>query len=191
MNEILNNFKNRGFKALFFENANDAKDYLKNEVKDEFISFGGSMTLEELGLYDILKESNKVLWHWKGDNINEAKKSNVFFTSANAVTKDGLIINIDGTGNRVAMTIHGPNKCYFVIGKNKIANNLEEAYKRAKDIACVKNAVRLKLDTPCAKLGRCVDCNSEKRICRAISILERPTSKMEVYVIIINDNLGY
>lgn len=191
MNDIIKRFNNKGFKTLYFKDKNDACNYLKNEIKDEFVSFGGSMTLEELGLYDILKESNKVLWHWRGDDLSLAKGANVYLTSANAITKNGQILNIDGTGNRVAMTIYGPKKCYFVVGKNKITNNLEDAYKRVKEVACVKNAIRLGLDTPCAKSGKCVDCNSEKRICRVISILEKPTSKMEVYLIIIDENLGY
>lgn len=191
MESIIKNFNNHGFITSYFENRNDAIIYLKKEINNEFVSFGGSMTLEELNLYEILKSQNKVLWHWKGDSREDARMSDVFITSANAITKDGKILNIDGSGNRVAMTIFGPKKCFFIVGKNKIADNIEDAYKRCKEVACVKNAKRLNLDLPCVKLNKCVDCNNKNRICRAITILERPTTNMEVHLIIIDENLGY
>lgn len=191
MESIIKNFNNHGFITKFFENKNDAIIYLKKEINNEFVSFGGSMTLEELNLYEILKSQNKVLWHWKGDSREDARLADVFITSANAITKDGKILNIDGSGNRVAMTIFGPKKCFFIVGKNKIADNILDAYNRCKEVACVKNAKRLNLDLPCVKLNKCVDCNNKNRICRAITILERPTTNMEVHLIIIDENLGY
>lgn len=191
MENVIKNFNNHGFITNYFENRYEAIEFLKKELNNEFISFGGSMTLQELGLYDILKENNKVLWHWKGDSRDEARMSNVFLTSANAITKDGLILNIDGAGNRVSMTIYGPKKCYFIVGVNKLSENINEAYKRCKDVACVQNAKRLNLDLPCVKINKCVDCNNKNRICRAITILERPTSVMEDHLIIINEELGY
>lgn len=191
MESIIKNFNNHGFITKFFENKDDAIIYLKKEINNEFVSFGGSMTLEELNLYEILKSQNKVLWHWKGDSREDARMSDVFITSANAITRDGKILNIDGSGNRVAMTIFGPKKCFFIVGKNKIADNILDAYNRCKEVACVKNAKRLNLDLPCVKLNKCVDCNNKNRICRAITILERPTTNMEVHLIIIDENLGY
>ena len=191
MESIIKNFNNHGFITSYFENRNDAIIYLKKEINNEFVSFGGSMTLEELNLYEILKSQNKVLWHWKGDSREDARLADVFITSANAITKDGKILNIDGSGNRVAMTIFGPKKCFFIVGKNKIADNILDAYNRCKEVACVKNAKRLNLDLPCVKLNKCVDCNNKNRICRAITILERPTTNMEVHLIIIDENLGY
>lgn len=191
MESIIKNFNNHGFVTKFFENKNDAIIYLKKEINNEFVSFGGSMTLEELNLYEILKSQNKVLWHWKGDSREDARLADVFITSANAITRDGKILNIDGSGNRVAMTIFGPKKCFFIVGKNKIADNILDAYNRCKEVACVKNAKRLNLDLPCVKLNKCVDCNNKNRICRAITILERPTTNMEVHLIIIDENLGY
>lgn len=191
MESIIKNFNNHGFITKFFENKDDAIIYLKKEINNEFVSFGGSMTLEELNLYEILKSQNKVLWHWKGDSREDARLADVFITSANAITRDGKILNIDGSGNRVAMTIFGPKKCFFIVGKNKIADNILDAYNRCKEVACVKNAKRLNLDLPCVKLNKCVDCNNKNRICRAITILERPTTNMEVHLIIIDENLGY
>lgn len=192
MNKMIENFNKHGFKAKFFETREDAIKFILSNVKNEFISFGGSMTLKELNLYELLKNNgNKVLWHWENDSLSEARNANVFFTSANAITEDGLILNIDGTGNRVSMMMYGPKECYIIVGKNKISKDMADAYKRCKEVACVLNAKRLNLDLPCVKLNKCVNCNSDKRICRAITILERPTAKMEVSLIIINENLGY
>lgn len=191
MENLIKKFNSEGFNVSFFNDREEAISQILGEVSNKIVSFGGSKTLEELSLYEKLSCNNKVFWHWKNDNLEIAKAANVYFLSANAITRDGKIINIDGTGNRISMSLFGPKECYYIVGVNKITNDLNEGILRAKNIAAVKNAKRLKLNTPCVTLDRCIDCNHKDRICRATMILDRPMNGMKVNIIIINENLGY
>ena len=114
----------------------------------------------------------------------EARSAEVYITSANGVSKTGELVNIDGTGNRVSQTLFGPEN-------NKVCPDLTSAMERAKQIAAPKNAARLQVQTPCAKTGVCVDCNSPARICHSIVILERPSNGMEVEVVFVDEEMGY
>ena len=179
----------------YFDTSDEVKEYLRSELNGEKIAFGGSMTLKELGLYDILRENNEVFWHWETKTPEQRKiesELTVYMLSANAIAATGEIVNIDGTGNRVANAIYGPQKVYYVIGENKITPDLMSAIDRARNMAAPPNAKRLGLNTPCAIDGRCHNCASENRICNAMSIIMgRTTKQQKCEVIIIGEKLGY
>lgn len=191
MEDIIKNFEKNQFTTKFFEKKEQVVEYIKSQVKDTVVSFGGSETCRELGLYEILKENNVVTHHAHGDEYNQTP--NVYISSANALTKDGKIVNIDGRGNRVSATIYGPEKVYIICGVNKICDNLEQAIHRAQNIASPLNARRLNKKTPCS-VGeiKCHDCNSPDRICRTTAIMTKKTGGVESFeVIIVNENIGY
>lgn len=190
------NFESHRFRTSCFETKEEAAAYLKEKIHGVTVGFGGSITSQEMGLYDLLKEKNTVFWHWQEpgrETLLKAQNADVYILSANGVSETGEIVNIDGTGNRVAASIFGPKKVYYVVGKNKIAPDLHSAIRRAKDIAAAKNAVRLNRKTPCAANGgdKCYNCSSPERICNATVIIERPCGGMEVELLFVNEELGY
>lgn len=189
------NFERHEFETSFFETREQAVNYLQAQIKGRKVAFGGSVTLQEMGLFDVLSKENEVIWHWNepgAQTLARAREAQIYITSANGVSETGELVNIDGTGNRVAQTLYGPEKVYFVVGKNKIEKDLSSALSRARNVAAPLNAKRLKTDTPCSKTGeRCFDCGSEARICRATVILERPTRGMKAEIVFVNEALGY
>ena len=120
-------------------------------------------------------------------------ESTVYILSANGVAETGELVNIDGTGNRLAASLFGPKRVYYIIGKNKIAPDLASAVERARNTACTKNAMRFQIHTPCVADGgkKCYDCNSPERICNAFLILERPLNGMEVELLFVDEELGF
>ncbi|MGI5936689.1 MAG: lactate utilization protein [Oscillospiraceae bacterium] len=191
----INNLKKRGFEVTRFQTRQEAADYLAESIKGTTVGIGGSVTVEQLGIYDRLCENNAVYWHWGGTNpevIRLATSARVYITSANAVAKTGEIINIDGRGNRVAATLYDKDAVYIVIGTNKIAENFDAALWRARNIAGPQNAKRLNKKTPCAvKADKCYDCNSPERICRGLVVLwGKMLDIPKVEVVIIEENLG-
>lgn len=194
--KTLVNLKDRGFSARYFESSAQALDYLEDAIRDCSVSFGGSMTLDQMGVYERLSGGNRVFWHWKGDGGQDtrlqAMTADVFLTSANGLSETGEIVNIDGLGNRVASTLYGHRRVYFVCGVNKLAPDLDGAIHRARNIAAPKNARRLHKDTPCAlKADKCYDCRSPQRICGSLVTLMKPMTDTETEVIIINEELGF
>jgi hypothetical protein len=117
--------------------------------------------------------------------------SDLFLSSVNAITLNGELVNIDGIGNRVNSINFGPGKVILVVGYNKIVDDVQEAIHRIKNFAAPLNARRLKIDVPCAKVGKCVDCNSPNRICRVIVIHERKPSLTDILVILVGEELGF
>ncbi len=196
MDKILANFTRNGFKALYFSTKEELQIFLKSEIKGKTVGMGGSVTLKELDVYETLKDSNDVFWHAvenKQEVFEKSVLAQVYILSANALTENGEIINIDGRGNRVASSIYGPNreKVVYICGTNKIESTLEKAIWRAKNIAAPQNARRLGLKTPCAlKADKCYNCNSPQRICRATTIITRPTSAENI-VIFVEGSWGY
>lgn len=197
LEKTIDNLKGEGFKVSYFENSEECIKYITSALKGKTIGFGGSKTLEKLGLYESLSKDNEVYWHWKTPGDEARKKSmtaQVYFSSANGISENGEIINIDGSGNRVSALMYGHEKVYIIAGINKIAENYEKAMWRARNIAAPLNAKRLGLKTPCAvsKEMKCYNCRSNDRICRGISVLvEKLNGIKEMEVIIINEELGY
>ena len=192
------NLENKNYKVNTFDNSKEAVAYLQKEIVNTTVGIGGSVTVDEIGLFDAIKDNNKVFWHWKDkstlswqETLCEAANAEIYITSANGVAETGEIINIDGTGNRVAATMFGHKKVYIIIGKNKIAKNYDEALFRARNIAAPLNAKRLNKEPPGVKLGKCIDCNSPQRICRGLFVLWQKPTSYDCEVILINENLGY
>ena len=149
------------------------------------------MTLQEMGFPDAFSNSTAVHWHWvrKGEYF---QKPDIYLSSANALSENGEIVNIDGTGNRVSATLFGPKRCIFVCGINKLCPDLESAVERARHVAAPLNAKRLGVQTPCAVDGKCHDCKSPARICRAMTIHMGPPLGMErCEIVLIGEPLGY
>jgi len=190
--------KERGYKVSCFETAKEAAEYLNKVIDKTEVSFGGSITLKDMGLFESLSTHNGVYSHWNvpegcnADEIREkAMKTEVYLSSVNGIAETGEIVNIDGTGNRVASTIFGHKRLYYVVGKNKIAEDFEKALWRARNIASPRNAQRLKAATPCAVDGKCHDCRSPQKICRACVVFWAPTKGTDTEIVLINEDLGY
>lgn len=193
------NLESKGYKVSVFENKEDAANYINRQIHQKSVGLGGSVTIHEMNLFELLSSHNVVYWHdKKPENMTvmetrtAASRAEVYISSVNAISEAGEIVNIDNTGNRVAAISYGPAKIYLVIGGNKVTSDLESAIYRARNIASPLNAKRLNRKTPCAVNGdKCYDCNSPERICRNLSVLwDKPTGS-EYEVILIEEELGF
>ena len=190
------NLENRGFRVHRFASGAEAAEFLVQTLHGTSIGIGGSVTIDTLGVYDRLCGSTKVFWHWKNhapETRERAGKAETYLCSANGVSENGEIVNIDGFGNRVAGTIYGPERVFLVVGRNKIAPDLTGAIDRARNIAAPLNARRLNRHTPCA-VGepRCHDCRSPEKVCGVMTVFFMPpTSIKEFHVILVDEDLGY
>lgn len=192
MKEMIDILNKNNFTVVNFEDKNDLYKYLESEVDtSKKVAFGGSMTAKELNLYDFFKKrGNSVNWHWKGDDIKESDKADVYFVSPNAITKDGKAFFVDQLGNRIRNISSDTKEIIIVTGTNKIVENEKEAIKRIETIAAPKNAKRLKLSTPCVKTGICSHCMSKERICNYFLKIERNIHN-NMSILIINGEYGY
>ena len=187
------NLEARGFAVSCFASAEEAMDYLDSKLDGRTIGIGGSVTIRDMGLDQRLEQHIQVILHWKDGALRDAAGTQVYLTSVNGLAETGEIINIDGTGNRVASTIFGHEEVYFIVGRNKLAPDYDKALWRARNIAAPKNAQRLGRKTPCAVKGdKCYDCKSPERICRAFTVLwEVPTGIGRSEVVLIDQELGF
>lgn len=191
-----NLIKNR-FDVHIVENKKEAREKLLSEIPNDWsVGFGGSITLEEIGIYEELVKNNiTAFWHWKTDDkkkcLEEARRADVYLSSANAITISGQILNTDGNGNRLAGLLDGHKRAFIVAGQNKIVKDLDSAFLRLKNIAAVMNTERLNLNTPCRETGACQDCDSKNRICNATLILHKCPKSLPTTVILVRESLGY
>ncbi len=191
----------KGYSTAVLENAAEAAELILEEIPVESsIGCGGSQTIKSLGVLEKLRDrGNRVICHWlEGGNFAEtletrkaAMSADYYLTSTNALSVDGKLVNIDGVGNRVAGMTFGPGQVIVVSGRNKITRNLDEAMHRAKNVAAPLNAKRFDLNLPCAKAGKCVDCNNPLRICCVTTIFERKPMLTDIKVILVNEDLGF
>ena len=191
---VKKNLEARGFSVRTFATAAEAAAYLNEAIDGKTVGFGGSVTLQDMGLYELLGSHNEVHWHWVNgqEERKTAMGTQVYLSSANGLAETGEIINIDGNCNRVASIFYGHEKVYLVAGENKIAKDYDSALWRARNIASPLNARRFGLKTPCA-VGelRCYDCKSPERICRGLSVLWSKPMTGEFEIILIGEKLGY
>jgi hypothetical protein len=160
------------------------------------VTMGGAASAAEIGLVDAVKSGN---YNFIDRNAMEDKRAavlagfdaDVYLASANAITNDGVMVNIDGNANRVASIAFGPRKVIFIVGMNKVCDDLDGAMKRARNVAATANAQRFGLATPCCKTGACMDCKSPDTICCQFLITRYSKHKDRIHVILVNDNLGY
>ena len=160
------------------------------------VTMGGAMSAHEIGLVDALKAGNyrfidRDAYEDKRQAMLLAYDADVFLSSANAITEDGVMINIDGNANRVSAICQGPKKVVFIVGMNKVCPDVDSAMKRARNVAAPINAQRFGLSTPCAKTGACMDCKSPDTICCQFLVTRFSRHKDRIHVILVNDNLGF
>lgn len=200
INRTIESFKRNGYSVSYFEDHNQAADYLDSQIDGKVVGFGDSMTLAAMDMYNRLSSHNTVHDPATAKDNDEfieiAKKAlltEIYLVSANAITETGEMVNIDGTGNRVAGSLFGHKKVYFVIGTNKICPTIQDAIDRARNVAAPLDAIKCKCDTPCAVKGdKCYDCRSKDRICNVIAIYANKmmdTDDMEI--VLINEELGF
>lgn len=199
---VVESLKKNRFCACYFNKVSEAIEYIEKIInKYNVIGFGGSVTvLNELKLHDITERLGKTLLNHNAPGLAFDEKliirkkeltSDLFITSTNAITLDGKLVNIDGTGNRVAAMIFGPKKVIIVCGINKIVENVDDAIKRIKSMSAPMNAKRVNAKTPCVETGQCMDCNSLERICNVTTIIDKKPTLSDIEMIIIGENLGF
>lgn len=193
--------RSRGFDAAVFSTAAQAAAYLLDDMPaGQTVAIGGSMTAKQMGLDKLLRENgHPVLWHWEVEParrpalLHEAMNAPLFVCSANALTTSGLIVQVDGNGNRVAAMCYGPSTVYILVGRNKlVSGGYHEAIRRVKQVACPLNARRQHLDTPCAKEGgSCAPTRCEQSMCHVTASFDRAPGGKRTVVLLIDEELGY
>lgn len=197
--KFVSNLEGRGFTVHSARTGAEAKKTALELIGTASVGCGGSKTITEIGLPAALRENgNAVYFHWdekpedRPETFRKAAAADWYLCSSNAVTMNAKLINIDGNGNRVAAMFAGPKKVLLIIGKNKFAADLESGMERVKAVACVKNAQRFGLHTPCAVTGKCVDCHDPGRICSVTTIIEKKPGLLdEMHLILVDEELGY
>lgn len=196
---IIKNLTKRHFEAYFCASKEEAANKALSLLSEgDTVTWGGTMTLFELGLDKKLKHGNfNVIdredfpLEARGEVYRKAFFADAYFTSANAISEIGEIVNIDGTANRVAAICYGPEKVIMLVGKNKIAENLDLAIKRAREVAAPKNAQRFEISTPCKKTQKCADCTSPDCICAQMLITRFCKPAGRIKIILVDEELGY
>ena len=191
----------RHFDAYYCATASEAKAKVNELIPDESsVTWGGTMTVRDMDIPKMLQERG-TLKVWDRDLVEtpeekqemylRAFQADYYLSSANAITEDGVIVNIDGNGNRVAAITWGPKHVIFLVGMNKVAQDPEAALKRARSTAAPINAARFDIQTPCQLDGQCHNCNSPQSICNYIHFLRNSSKPGRIIVILVGENLGY
>ncbi len=198
---MIKNLNRRNMEAFYCQTSQEAVKKVSELIEDgSTVTWGGSMTVRDLGIPDALRSRGtlEVLDRDLTDDKEEQKQiylraftADVYLTSANAISEDGVIVNIDGNGNRVAAITWGPKKVIFIIGLNKVAQTVEAALARARGTASTINAHRFDINTPCRKDGTCHNCNSPESICSYIHFLRNSRNKGRHVVVLVGEDLGY
>lgn len=197
----IDSLEKNNMNGYFVQNEEELIEKIKEIVQEgSTVSVGGSMTLFETGVINLLRNGKyNFLDRYKEgltkedikDIFRKSFAADAYFASSNAVTEEGELYNVDGNGNRVAAMIYGPDKVIVIVGVNKIVKDVDEAIERNREISAPANAIRLNKNTPCAKVGYCMDCSSSDRICSMYTLIRKQMVKGRIHVIIVNKNLGY
>jgi hypothetical protein len=197
LNQAAESLCMNGFKARVFHTVAEAKAAVLGLIPPGAqVGVGGSVTIQQMGLREALMErGSQVHWHWYAEDRAEAQRrahaADYYLMSANAVTVEGELINIDGNCNRLGTMLYGPGTVIVVAGRNKLVEDPFKAIDRIKNVACPLNARRLKLATPCAATGHCSDCKSPQRMCSVTVRLHRPAGNRNFYVFLVDEEMGY
>ena len=199
--KTISKLEKNNIKGYYAKNNDELLNIIKDIAKEgEMVSVGGSMTLFETNIIDFLRSGRYNFLDRYEENLTPADMKEIYrksfyadtyFSSVNAITEEGEIFNVDGNGNRVAAMLYGPDKVILIVGANKIVKNLDDAVNRNKTISGPVNAKRLNTATPCAKVGYCMDCKSEDRICCEYTVIKRQRTAGRIHVIFVNDILGF
>lgn len=197
---VIQALNKRNMDGYYFETSKACTDFILSMIPEgSSVSFGGSETLKETGMLTALHNGKySVIDRAAAKNETEMREiyartvlSDYFFMSTNAITTDGILVNIDGNANRVACLCQGPRHVFILAGKNKFVSSVEEAVSRIHCYACPPNAIRLKRNTPCAATGICGNCLADDCFCNQIVVTRRSKHKGRIHVFLINENLGF
>lgn len=195
--KVIKGLESRNMTGYYAENAEEARKTALSLIPEGCsVTMGGAMSAHEIGLVDALKEGNynfidRDAYEDKRAAMLAAYDADVFLASANAMTEDGILVNIDGNANRVSAIAQGPKKVIFIVGMNKVCDDVDGALKRARNVAAPINAQRFGLSTPCSKTGSCMNCKSPDNICCQFLITRYSKHKDRIHVILVNENLGF
>ena len=195
--KVIKGLQSRNMSGYYAENKEAALRIALSLIPEgSTIAMGGAMSAHEIGLVDAVKQGNYAFVDRdamadKRAAMLAAYDADVFLSGVNAMTEDGVLVNIDGNANRVSAIAQGPKKVVMIVGMNKVCDDLDGAMKRARNVAAPINAQRFGLSTPCAKTGACMDCKSPDTICCQFLITRFSRHAGRIHVILVNDNLGF
>lgn len=194
--KIIKGLESRNMSGSFAHNKQEALEQALEFIEEgSSVTMGGAMSAFQIGLVDALKEGNYNFIDRSNMDFREhlmaSYDADVFIASPNAMTEDGILVNIDGNANRVSCIALGPHKVLFIAGMNKVCDDLDGAMKRARNVAAPMNAQRFDLDTPCCKTGACADCKSADTICCQFLITRYSRHEGRIHVILVDENLGF
>ena len=195
--KVIKGLESRNMSGYYATNKEEAlKKALELIPEGSTVTMGGGMSIHEIGLTDVLKKGNykfidRDAYEDKRAAMLAAYDADVYLSSANAMTDDGVLVNIDGNANRVSAIAQGPKKVLFIVSMNKICADVDSAMKRARNVAAPINAQRFGLSTPCCKTGSCMNCKSPDTICCQILVTRFSHHKDRIHVILVNDSLGF
>ena len=194
---VIKGLNSRNMSGYYAENKEEALRIALSLIPEEStVTMGGGMSVHEIGLPAALKAGNDTFidrdaYEDKRAAALFAYDADVFLASSNAITSDGVLVNIDGNSNRVSAIAFGPKKVVMIVGMNKVCDDVDGAMKRARNVAATTNAQRFGLSTPCSKTGACMNCKSPDTICCQFLITRFSRHKDRIHVILVNDNLGF
>ena len=205
LRELKQRLTKNGFDVYLANSAEAAKTVVLEEIlpelKPKTVSWGGSLSLANSGLYDYLRDSDdyESLDTWDKSLSNEDKAElrrqallvDCFFCGTNAITEEGHLVNLDMIGNRTGAITFGPRNVVILAGRNKVVPDLQRAMDRIKEYVAPVNTMRLDMKTPCVKTGYCMDCDSPQRICNVWTITEKSFPKGRIKIVLINDDMGF
>jgi len=199
--EVVKSLKQNNFDAFYFSKREEAVEYILDLIPPGVkVGCGGSVTLRGLKIIELAKAKGAQILDHSLPGLKPEEKSrirheqlacHVFLTSTNAVTLDGVLVNMDGVGNRIGAMTFGPEKVIVVAGINKICKDINAAIERIKLVASPQNNLRLQTQNPCTVKGYCMDCQGKSRICNVLSIMYKKPLATDVTVVIIGESLGY
>lgn len=199
--QVVDAFIKNEFDALYVSTAEEAAAFIMGHVKPESkVGFGGSMTIKNMGIQDKVKAAGGIVLDHGAPGLTfeervaiakEELLSDLYLCSSNAITLDGMLVNIDGMGNRVSALSFGPEKVIVVVSTDKICKNERAAFERLEGIASPMNNKRLDTANPCVKTGECVNCQTETRICRVYSVIKKKPKATDITVVIMGESAGY
>ena len=194
---VIKGLKSRNMSGYYAADKKEALSIALSLIPEQSsVTMGGCMSAREIGLVDALKSGpyhfiDRDAYDDKRAAMLAAYDADVYLASANAITEDGVMVNIDGNSNRVSAIAQGPRKVVFIVGMNKVCDDVDGAMKRARNVAAPINAQRFGLNTPCAKTGSCFNCKSPDTICCQFLITRFSRHKDRIHVILVNDDLGF
>ena len=195
--KVIKGLNSRNMSGYYASSAEEARKIALELIPEgSVVTMGGGMSVHEIGLVDALKSGK---YEFMDRDEAEDKRAamlaaydaDFFLSSCNAVTEDGILVNIDGNSNRVSAIAQGPKKVLFIVGMNKVCDDVDGAIKRARNVAAPINAQRFGLDTPCSKTGSCMNCKSPDTICCQFLITRFSRHADRIHVILVNDSLGF